>query len=253
MGVMEYQVDLDTFRGPLDLLLYLVKRNEVDVCDIPIAKLTEQFLEYLRVLELIDVERAGDFLVTAATLMEIKSKMLLPRTEEAAEEQDDPRLELVRQLLEYKKFKEAAALLEAQAERQSYRLPREPGEPLLGPDPAQQPLRLVELWDLVSAFGRLMRETLALQPQQIIVDQTPLQVHMETILLRLSLQPRLAFSSLFAPPYQRGRLVGIFLACLELIKGQQVVAQQSELFGEIWLEKPPPPPERTQEVGREQD
>src|SRR5215470_8109908 len=122
---MEYQVDLDTFRGPMDLLLYLVKREEVDICDIPIARITEQFLEYMRVIEMLDVEVAGDFLVTAATLMEIKSRMLLPRPEEIAEEDDDPRKELVRQLLEYKKFKEAAALLEAQAEQQSYRVPRQ--------------------------------------------------------------------------------------------------------------------------------
>src|SRR5947199_3213123 len=122
---MEYQVQLESFRGPLDLLLYLVKHNEVDICDIPIARITEQFLEYLRVLEMIDVERAGDFLVMAATLMEIKSRMLLPRPEENAEEEADPRLELVRQLVEYKKFKDAAVLLEAQAERQLSRLPRQ--------------------------------------------------------------------------------------------------------------------------------
>src|SRR5437762_14196636 len=115
---MDYQVDLDVFRGPLDLLLYLVKRQEVDICDIPIAQLTEQFLHYLGVLELIDVELAGDFLVMAATLMEIKSRMLLPRSDNPEEEESDPRLELVRQLLEYKKFKDAAAMLETQAERQ---------------------------------------------------------------------------------------------------------------------------------------
>src|SRR5215470_14276868 len=105
---MDYNVDLPVFRGPLDLLLYLVKRNEVDICDIPIARVAEQFLEYMQVLEMVDVERAGDFLVMAATLMEIKSKMLLPRSEEIAEEGGDPRLELVRQLMEYKKYKEAA-------------------------------------------------------------------------------------------------------------------------------------------------
>src|SRR5438477_12537146 len=115
---MDYQVDLAIFRGPLDLLLYLVKRHEVDVCDIPIAQVAEQFLEYLRVLEVIDVEQAGDFIVMAGTLLEIKSKMLLPRSEEPSEEEADPRLELVRQLVEYKKFKDAAALLDAQAERQ---------------------------------------------------------------------------------------------------------------------------------------
>src|SRR5438552_13349751 len=113
--LMDYLVDLDSFRGPLDLLLYLVKRNEVDICDIPIAQVAEQFRQYLSLLELIDVEWAGDFLVMAATLMEIKSKMLLPRLEEASQEEDDPRQELVRQLIEYKKFKDAALFLEAQA------------------------------------------------------------------------------------------------------------------------------------------
>src|SRR6516162_8573556 len=104
---MEYLVELDVFRGPLDLLLYLVKRDEVDIFDIPIAKVTEQFLDYLNLLQMIDVEAAGEFLVMAATLMEIKSRMLLPRSEELAGTDDDPRQELVRQLLQYKKFKEA--------------------------------------------------------------------------------------------------------------------------------------------------
>jgi segregation and condensation protein A len=232
---MDYQVDLAIFRGPLDLLLYLVKRNEVDICDIPIAKITEQFLEYLTVIEMLDVELAGDFLVTAATLVEIKSKMLLPRSEETVEDEDDPRQELVRQLLEYKKFKEAATLLEAQAEQHAYRLARAALETPPERDPAQQPLRQVELWDLVSAFGRLMRETLALQPQQIVVDQTPVYVHVEMILQRLAQTHRLAFSSLFPPPPERGRIVGIFLACLELMKAQRIVAEQAEMFEEIWI------------------
>lgn len=239
---MDYRVDLPVFRGPLDLLLYLVKRNEVDVCDIPIARLAEQFRAYLDVLELIDVELAGDFLVMAATLMEIKVKMLLPRGEEAAAEEDDPRLELVRQLIEYKKYKDAAALLEEQAERQSTRLPRQVVAVPAPTDPAQQPLRAVELWDLVSAFGRLMRETLALQPQQIVVDQTPLHVYLEQIRRRLEQEGRLAFSSLFAAPYSRGRLVGLFLAVLELTRNRRVLAEQPEPFGDIWLSLRPPGP-----------
>jgi segregation and condensation protein A len=232
---MDYLVDLANFRGPLDLLLYLVKRNEVDVCDIPIARVTEQFLEYLRVLELIDVERAGDFLVMAATLMEIKSKLLLPRSDEPVEEEADPRRELVRQLLEYKKFKDAAVLLEAQAERQLNRLPRQTVELPPTPGLAEQPLRQVELWDLVSAFSRLMRETLALQPQQIVADQTPIHVYMEAIAQRLESESRLPFSALFTPPHTRGRLLGLFLAVLELIKGRRAVAEQADPFGEIWL------------------
>jgi segregation and condensation protein A len=232
---MDYQVDLDAFRGPLDLLLHLVKRQEVDICDIPIARLTEQFLEYLRVIELIDVEHAGDFLVMAATLMEIKSKMLLPRGEEPTDEDVDPRMELVKQLIEYKQFKDAANLMEAHAERFLCRLPRQPAEHPTGPDPALQPLKSVELWDLVSAFGRLMRETLALQPQQIVVDDTPIQVYQEQILRLLAETPRLTFASVFGEPRTKSRLVGLFLAVLELMKNRDVLADQNETFGEIFL------------------
>jgi segregation and condensation protein A len=232
---MDYLVDLDTFRGPLDLLLYLVKRNEVDICDIPIRRIAEQFLDYLRVIEIVDVERAGEFLVMAATLMEIKSRMLLPRTEESMEEDEDPRQELVRQLLEYKKIKDAAALLEEQADRQLCRLARDPVESVSVVDPAQQPLRAVELWDLVSAFSRLMRETLALQPNQIVVDETPVQVYIDIILERLAQQPRLPFAALFTPPHTRARLIGLFLAILELVKGRRIMADQQEPFREITL------------------
>src|SRR5262249_41014663 len=152
--LMDYNVDLPVFRGPLDLLLYLVKRNEVDICDIPIARVAEQFLDYLGVIRQIDVEWAGDFLVMAATLMEIKSKMLLPRGGAEGVGEEDPRRGWVKQLIEYKKSKAAAPLPEAQAERQQPRLPRQPVEIPSAPDPAHQPLRRVELWDLVSAFGR---------------------------------------------------------------------------------------------------
>jgi len=233
---MDYQVDLDIFRGPLDLLLFLVKRNEVDICDIPIAKITGQFLEYLRVLEIIDVERAGDFLVMAATLMEIKSRMLLPRPEESTPADEDPRQELVRQLVEYKKFKDAAALLESQAEQQLARIPRH-GEPAPTTDPAAVPVQAVELWDLVSAFGRLMRETLALEPKQIVVDETPLHLHMDAILGRLETEHRILFASLFTPPHTRGRLVGIFLGMLELMKQRRIVAEQAEPFTAIWISR----------------
>src|SRR5262249_28236741 len=188
-----------------------VKRNEVDVCDIPIARILEQFQHYLDIMTVLDVERVGDFIVMAGTLMEIKSKMVLPRgAEESAGGEDDPRLELVRQLIEYKKFKDAAAQLEAQAERQSLRLSRQPVAPPWPPAPSRQPLRQVGLWDLVSAFGRLMRETLALQPQQIVVDHTPLHVYMEQVVARLEAEGPLLFRALFTPPHNRGRLVGLF-------------------------------------------
>jgi segregation and condensation protein A len=239
---MDYQVNLDAFHGPLDLLLYLVKRDEIDVRDIPIARVAEQFRDYLDVLQFIDVEQAGDFLVMAATLMEIKSKMLLPHDEEREEEEEDPRLDLVRHLIEYKKFKEAAALLEARAEQQSCRLTRQPASPPPSPDPAQQPLRPAELWDLVSAFGRLMRETLSQQTEQIAVDHTPLHVYVEEILRQLPEGRSLPFSALLTPPHTRARLAGLFLAVLELIKRRALAAEQPEPFTEILLTRLPEAP-----------
>src|SRR5262249_3893897 len=132
-GMEDYEVDLPIFHGPLDLLLYLVKRDELDLLDIPIAHITGQFLRYLDPLQVLAVEPAGESLVMASTLMELKSRVLRPRADEGDQTQDDPRQELVRQLLEYKRFKEAAALLEQQADRQSSRLPRTPP-----PEPAPQ-------------------------------------------------------------------------------------------------------------------
>ncbi len=236
---MEYNVELPTFRGPLDLLLFLVKQNEVDLYDIPIAVISEQFLGYLNLLHTIDVEAAGEFLVMAATLMEIKSKMLLPSAEGEAKEEDDPRLELVKQLLEYKKFKEAAALLDEHAQRQMTRLPRLPQELPTQPDLTQQPLHKVELWDLVSAFGRLMRETVSLLPSHIAIDETPIQVHMDRIVGLLKQHERMTLSDLFTPPRTRGRLLGLFLATLELIKGCLISVEQPDTFGELWLRLAP--------------
>ena len=231
---MPYTVALPAFHGPLDLLLYLVKRNEVDVLDIPIATIAEQFQLYLQVMQALDVELAGDFLVMAATLMEIKSRMLLPAGGEAdAEEDSDPRRELVKQLLEYRKFKDAAAALEERAERQGSRLARSAvPEPTVDPARAVKP---VELWDLVSAFARLMRETQSLQPATIAVDDTPQRVYEEQIDNLVQSEGRIAFREAFAPPYHKARLIGIFLAILELIRKQTIGLEQPEPDGEIWL------------------
>jgi segregation and condensation protein A len=231
---MSYTVALDYFHGPLDLLLYLVKRNEVDVLDIPIARLAEQFLDHLRGLHQLDVEFAGEFLVMAATLMEIKSRMLLPTdatTDE--EEREDPRRELVKQLLEYRKIKDAAAALEERAEQQGTRVAR-----LELPDtsgPAEPRVRPVELWDLVSAFARLMRETQALQPKTIAVDDTPQHVYEAQIAERVQKEGRIRFRDAFTTPYHKARLIGIFLAILELIRSRGIGLEQLGEGDEIWL------------------
>jgi segregation and condensation protein A len=241
----DYLVTLESFRGPLDLLLYLVKRNEVDIFDIPIAKIAEQFVEYMNMAQQIDVELAGDFLVMAGTLMEIKSRMLLPHDSGAAENEEDPRLELVKQLVEYRKFKDAAALLEGRAEEQTSRLTRDAlDEPLQPGGP--RPLRPVELWDLVSAFNRLIREAEALQQQPVIVDDTPQHVYQQQIRRQLEQEGHCTFRALFRRPFNRSRLVGLFLALLEMIRINQLQIEQEERFGEIWVslvEGAPPLPE----------
>ncbi|HJZ53585.1 MAG TPA: segregation/condensation protein A, partial [Gemmataceae bacterium] len=227
---MPYTVALDAFCGPLDLLLYLVKRNEVDILDIPIAKIADQFRDYVRVVRELDVEFAGEFLVMAATLYEIKSRMLLPAdAQAAADEPPDPRRELVKQLLEYRKFKDAAAALEERAEAQGTRVPRQEPPPTTGP--AAPVVRPVELWDLVSAFARLMRETQSLSPATIAVDDTPQHVYEGRIKDRVRAEGRVAFRAVFEPPYHKARLIGIFLAILELVRHRGVTLEQPEPDG----------------------
>jgi segregation and condensation protein A len=236
----DYKVRLPEFHGPLDLLLHLVKRNEVDVRDIPIALLADQFRQYLDILQVIDVEAAGDFLVMAAMLLEIKSRMVLARPEEVQtvdEPGEDPRRELVRQLLEYKRYRDAAARLETQALERQRQLPR--GEI---DEPTQPELRAVqspELWDLVSAFGRIVQEAAALEPEQVVADDTPHQTYVDQVLAAVRERGRMAFRDIFTPPYYRLRLIGLFLAVLELIKNQQITVEGEETTGEIMLKATP--------------
>jgi segregation and condensation protein A len=228
------QIALDTFHGPLDLLLYLVKRNEVDVRDIPVARVAEQFLDYVQAIQAIDVEWAGEFLVMAATLMEIKSRMLLPRPEEhATTVEEDPRRELVRQLIEYRKTKEAAGHLDRLSEERQFHVARVPPDDEEG---ATSPrFRRVELWDLVSAFGRLIRETESLQPLHLVADDTPQASYLELVRKKIRYNGRITFRDLFDPPLTRPRLIGIFLAILELVKLNEIALEQPAAFGEIWV------------------
>lgn len=236
---MEYKVELDTYRGPLDLLLYLVKRNEVDIRDIPIALITEQYLAYLDVLKVVDVEQTADFLVMAGTLIEIKSRSLLPRSDSNAEEEEDPRHSLVQQLLEYKRFRELAELLEKRAEHQGLRVPRTGPAWPLEEQSDLPPVGPVEVWDLISAFSRLVRETMAQEYAEVFVDDTPIQVWINELLSHLAKKGRAKFDELFVPPRTRRRLLGLFLALLDLMKSGTITAEQEQPFGDIWVELVP--------------
>ncbi len=236
MGAMEYRVELDVFSGPLDLLLFLVRKHELNIFDIPIAEITDQYVRYLESIRVVDMDVAGEFLVMASTLMEIKSRLLLPREESEAGEEEDPRAELVRQLLEYKRFRDAAAQLQELAEEHQRRFPRLASS-LEGSavDPASEPIRDVELWDLVSAFGRLMRQTLATAASTIVYDDVPIEQCMERILERVGQERPVPFTALFDGTPTRAALVSMFLALLELIRQHKIRVEQPELFGEIWL------------------
>ena len=233
---MNFRVDLDNFRGPLDLLLYLVRQHEVEIVDIPIALITKQYLAYITVLEQIDVNAVGDFLEMASTLIEIKSQSVLPQTGETEEPLEDPRGELVKRLLEYKKYRDVASILEEQSRAWQERFPRVANDlPPRRIDPGDQPIREVELWDLVSAFGRIMRDRAAVRPSSIVYDDTPVHVYMERIRKRLVREGRIAFTDLFARTVHKSTRVGIFLAVLELVRHHHVLAEQNQLFGEIWV------------------
>jgi segregation and condensation protein A len=234
---MSFQVELTEFRGPLDLLLFLVRKHEVEITEIPIAPITEQFLQYLEVLEQLDVNDVGDFVEMASTLIEIKSRSILPRTEEEVEEPlEDPRKDLVRQLLEYKQFKDAASMLEERGRAWQQHYPRLASDvPQRNRNPAEEPIREVELWDLVSAFGRILKEQAANVPSNIVYDDTPIEVYMQRIHAQLTEHGRLQMTELFKPHTNRSTLVGLFLATLELVRHHGVHLEQGELFDEIWI------------------
>jgi segregation and condensation protein A len=233
---MKFRVDLDIFRGPMDLLHYLVRKHELDILDIPIALVTEQYLENLDILDELNINAVGDFLDVASALIEIKSKLVLPRADEVDQPMEDPRDQLVERLLEYKKYKDAASILEERSLQWQQRFPRVASDlPPRKVDPADQPIHEVELWDLVSALGRVMREHKAVQPSNIVYDDTPIQSYMHQIHQRLSDNERMAFSEMFASGMHKSAMIGVFLAILELVRHHCVQAEQGDSHGEIWV------------------
>ena len=236
----DYRVNLEIFAGPLDLLLYLVRKEEVDIYDIPIAKITDQYIRYIEILKRLDIDVAGDFLVMAATLMQIKSAMLLPKTqgeEIGAEELSDPRAELIRQLLEYKRFKDAANMLAASAEEHGDRFAR-PDTVIEQFKPNAEPtidLDQVSVWNLLEAFDAIMEATGAKYDMRHIVDDTPIDLYQIEILHRLQKEGQTSFECIFEPRSSRLVLVGLFLAILELIRSQLIWAEQNQETGKISL------------------
>lgn len=241
-----YRVHLDEFEGPLDLLLHLIKKNEINIYDIPIAVITKQYLDYISLLKYLNLEVAGEFLVMAATLIHIKSRMLLPAETEGDEDEEggeDPRAELVRRLLEYKQFKEAAAGLVERREqwRDVYGRPAffERGQVSdLSPNEEVDEASLeLTLFDLVDAFQDIVQRT----PAQAFVEVTPdhltVKDRMNYILERLEYEAAIPFESLFVPEEGRLVLIVTFLGLLELVRIKLIRAYQAEAFGAILLSR----------------
>jgi len=259
---VEYRVELDIYNGPLDLLLYLIKRDELDIYDIPISRITESYLSYVNMLrqmkdqEGLDINVAGEFLVMAATLMEIKSTTLLPRPPaaehsegaSAAQELADPRMELVQQLLEYKRLKDSATLLERKHRDHESRFPRFPARPETNADePPPVDLDEVQIWDLLSAFDRLMKEVGVRKPRyhEVLYDDTPIDLHAADIEDRLRRERKLTLRQLIIGRQTRSEMIGVFLALLELIREKKILVEQNQVDDELEIVEAPEEHKRT--------
>ena len=232
-----FRVDTDQFRGPADLLLYLVRRHEVEISGLALANITAQFLEYIEVLKVIDINMVGDFIEVGSLLVEMKTRAVLPRNEHEVEHvEQDPREDLVQRLLMYKQFKDAANLLEDRSASWQNRYARISDDaPPKRDNMLEQPIKEVELWDLVSAFGRVLRDNRPPPRENIIYDETPIQVYMQRIHTQLVDRSEVLFSELFLPGMHKSAMVGVFLAVLELSRYHNVRAEQSDLHSDILI------------------
>jgi segregation and condensation protein A len=230
-----YRVQLELFEGPLDLLLHLIKRNEVDVRELPVAQITEQYLGYLDLMRNLNLDIAGEYLVMAATLTLIKSRMLLPTAEPDEGEELDPRADLVRQLLEYQRFREAAASL---AERPLLRrdtFTREPSSEGLPAEAEGTPRIRVTLWELLEAFRTVLKRAEPDPIHQVEGEAISLRARIDGLLTTLGVARQVTFDSLFGEQPTRGYVIVTFLAVLELMKQHVIEALQEEAMGTILI------------------
>ncbi|MGE0471933.1 MAG: Segregation and condensation protein A [Candidatus Nitrospira kreftii] len=235
---LPYQVRIENFEGPLDLLLHLIKKNEINIYDIPVAMIAQQYLEYLEAMEDLNLNVAGDFLVMAATLLQIKSRMLLPADERADDEEEgpDPREELVRRLLEYKAYKEAARQLDGQEKMWREIFWREQS-PALEHVEEDLPLENVSLFDLVDALKEVLDRNPSSRLLEIIPDNLTVRERMNLILETLEGKESVSFAALFEGPSHRVVIVVTFLALLELMRLRVARVFQAETFGPILVSR----------------
>jgi segregation and condensation protein A len=237
-----YRIKLTDFEGPLDLLLFFIKRDELDIYDIPIAKITKDFLEYLQYLQELDLDIAGEFIVTAAELMQIKVQLLLPRPEGEGEEELDPRAELVRRLLDYKRYKEMAGELQTMSVEQgkiSYRK-NFSYDPKITEDPNEENLlRDVTLFDLIAAFKYVVDRMPRKHVHEINKLNVTLEDQIEYILNYFKSKTESTFLQMVESMAEKIRVVVTFIALLELIKQKQIGVRQVDPYGEMIIVKLP--------------
>jgi segregation and condensation protein A len=244
----QMDVNLEIFEGPLDLLLHLIKKNDLDIKDIPIAQITHEYLTYLELMKDLNLEMAGEFLVMASTLMQIKAHMLLPAPEAIQDEGPDPRAELVNKLLEYQRFKEAASVLTSYNERSKDIYYRRTGPEF---DYADFLLRANTI-DLLAAFKRVL-DRAPREMGQILRDEITVEMRIRQILDVFQTRESMAFEELFSADRRRVDLILTFLALLELIRMKQVVAVQSEAYGPIQLVRGSPEAPATDDVKSDEE
>lgn len=231
---MSYKIKLEMFEGPLDLLLYLVKKDHLNIYDIPIASVTQQYMEYLELMRLLDLNIAGEFLVMAATLLEIKSKMLLPAQEEDVAEQEDPREELMNQLIEYEKFKKIAEELrrKEQERKAVFKRPKVP-LPEFPKEQKEEVYFEASLFDLISAFSKALKEVPAEMFYEVIKDEFTIEDKIHQILHMLLEQPLILLSDLFKKARNKFEIIVTFMSILELIRLKEIKIRQKQAFSDI--------------------
>jgi len=226
-----HPVKLEVFEGPLDLLLYLIQKNDLDITDIPISQITSEYLSTIDLLKELNLGMAGEFLLMAATLIQIKARMLLPSPEAEGEEGPDPRAELISKLLEYQRYKEAAQFLGEQAETVKDVFYR--GAPVFSKE--EQVLE-VDLFELLDAFKDVLAQAKE-GVREIIIEEIPVERRIQEILETLRQKQAITFKELFKNDATRRDMIVTFLAILELIRMKNVSVQQSEAFGDIWIRR----------------
>lgn len=231
---MPYKIKLEIFEGPFDLLLYLIKKNEINVYDIPITTILGQYMQYLELMKLLDLNVAGEFIVMAATLMQIKSKMLLPQEtnleEELGQDEQDPRAELVKRLLEYQQFKEAAETLRLKERARQDIFKR---QPVLEDKASGESYFEASLFDLINAFSKALKDVPKELFYEVIKDEFTVEGKVHELLHMLMERPRIELSGLFKAAKSKLEIISTFLAVLELIRLKEILVVQKSVFGDI--------------------